>query len=564
MNSTNSKHQLLAHTKRAKPEGPVVMIILDGVGIAPDGPGNALYQTPTTNLFTLINKARRDDLYTELCAHGPAVGLPADNDMGNSEVGHNALGAGQVYDQGAKLVNHSIKNGSLFQSASWKKMVTDKADSDATIHFIGLLSDGNVHSHIDQLFDLLDGCWRDGVKKIRVHPLLDGRDVAPRSALEFITPLNEKLISLQEQEGIDAKIASGGGRMYMTMDRYYSEWSVVERGWHAHVLGKISPDEITENSPGYFKSAQEAIDCARILWPEKQDQFNPPFVIINEDGEPVGPIQDGDTVINFNYRGDRAIQISEAFEHDEFTGFNRVRRPNVDYAGLLEYDGDTKLPKHFLVPPPTIENVLSEYLCAMGIKTFATAETHKFGHVTYFWNGNRSKPIDPELETFVEIPSDPSNMIVLNPEMKAQEVAAELIKAINSEQYQFIRANFANGDMVGHTGDAEAVKSSMLVVDKNLDDVVDITLAKKGVVIITADHGNAEELLDKSGETSTSHSLNPVPFLIIDSEHKDGNYTISLDHLEKKPGLSNVAATLLNLMGYDAPVTLDPSLIKFK
>ncbi len=541
--------------------GPTVLIILDGVGIGKDYPGNAVFLAHPENFNAYLLQAKQQNLYAQLQAHGVAVGLPTDGDMGNSEVGHNALGSGQIYAQGAKLVNESLRNGAFFQTATWKNSVEKTAQDQKTVHFIGLLSDGNVHSHIEQLFAIMDGCLKSGIKKIRVHPLLDGRDVPPTSALLYLDQLEQRLLTYRQQ-GIDALVASGGGRMYLTMDRYYSDWAMVRRGWMAHVLGKIQAEDITSDYPGYFSSATEAINMARQLWPKKQDQFNPPFVIVDGAGRPVGKMQDGDTVINFNFRGDRAIQISEAFELENFTGFDRIERPKVHYCGLLEYDGDRHLPANYLVPPPTIKNVSGEYFCAMGIKSYAISETHKFGHVTYFWNGNRSGKIDEQLETYVEIKSDSNDQVESLPKMKAQEITTQLVAAIGSGKYQYLRANFANGDMVGHTGNINACIEAIRTVDQCLQQVVDATLKASGVIIVTADHGNSEEKIDAKGNILTSHTLNPVPFFIIDSTHQ-GIYQVDTSHI-KNPGLANVAATVFNLMGYQAPDFYGPSLIRFR
>ena len=541
--------------------GPTVLIILDGVGVGKDYPGNAVFLAKPANLLAYMEQAKHQNLYTQLQAHGTAVGLPTDGDMGNSEVGHNALGSGQIYAQGAKLVNESLRNGAFFQTATWKNTVEKTAQKHKTVHFIGLLSDGNVHSHIEQLFAMMDGCIKSGITKIRVHTLLDGRDVPPTSGLLYLEQLEQRLLSYRQQ-GIDALIASGGGRMYLTMDRYYSDWAMVRRGWMAHVLGKIESADITPEYPGYFTEAATAVNLARQLWPKKQDQFNPPFVIVDRLGNPVGKMSDGDTVINFNFRGDRAIQISEAFEEDNFTGFDRLSRPQVHYCGLLEYDGDRHLPANYLVPPPSIKNVSAEYFCAMGIKSYAISETHKFGHVTYFWNGNRSEKINEHLETFVEIPSDGNDQIESHPQMKAEEITAQLVKAISSGQYPYLRANFANGDMVGHTGNLDACIRAVKTVDHCLQQVVDATLKANGVIIVTADHGNSEEKLDAKGNIITSHTLNPVPFFIIDSTHQ-GVYQIDTS-LIKNPGLANVAATVFNIMGYQAPDFYQPSLIRLR
>lgn len=372
-------------------KGPLLLIIMDGVGLGKEFDGNAVFKAKTP----VLDKLLQSPLFTKLKAHGPAVGLPSEDDMGNSEVGHNAIGAGRVFAQGAKLVNNSIGAGEIFQSPTWNTIV-DRGINGGAVHFIGLLSDGNVHSHINQLFALINKLADSGVKKVRLHPLMDGRDVPGKTALIYIEQVEELFKKINSDSLFDYKIASGGGRMKVTMDRYNADWSIVKKGWDAHVLG-IGRE---------FKSAVDAVQTMYDENPEIIDQYLDSFVIVDENNQPVGKIVDGDSVINFNFRGDRAIEISRAFEDIEFTEFDRVLRPDVFYAGMMEYDGDLHIPKNYLVFPPEIDRTVSEYLCAENVKSFAISETQKYGHVTYFWNGNRSGYINPELEQYFEIPSD--------------------------------------------------------------------------------------------------------------------------------------------------------------
>ncbi len=541
-------------------KGPVVLIVMDGIGIGRQDAGDAVYKANPTNLLNWIEESKNKNLYTTLCAHGFAVGLPSQEDMGNSEVGHNAIGSGQIYSQGAKRVNEAIENGEIFASASWKEVIEGVAKNSKTAHFIGLLSDGNVHSNTAQLFKLLDGAIKSGVKRLRVHPLLDGRDVAPDSGLLYIEKLEQKLSELTKN-GVDAKIASGGGRMHVTMDRYGSDWNIVKRGWYAHVLGEVASEDITPDYKGYFLSAKEAIETARKFFPDKQDQYNPSFVIIDKENNPVGKIEDGDAVINFNFRGDRAIEISEAFVKSNFSQFDRKRVPKVTYAGLLEYDSEAHMPPKYLVPPPSIKNVSAQYLCEMKIPSYAIAETHKFGHVTYFWNGNKSGYINQEFEKYEEVKSLPNETIEKIPEMKIYEVTEKLVEALGSRKYKFLRVNFANGDMVGHTGNIDSCVKAVRALDECMKKVVDAVYAQGGVVVITADHGNAEEKLDKKGKVVTSHTLNPVPFFILDPNYQ-GEYKVDVSDI-KTPGIANVAATFINLLGFEAPAIYEKSLIKF-
>ncbi len=528
-------------------KGPLLLVIMDGVGYGRRDESDAVYLANTPTLDKLLETP----LKTKLKAHGPAVGLPSDADMGNSEVGHNAMGAGRVFDQGAKLVNKSIETGAIFESNSWGK-VMDRSHRGGTVHFIGLLSDGNVHSHIDQLFKMVKECAIRKVSKVRLHILLDGRDVGEKTALNYIRPTEELLKSISEETGYDYKIASGGGRMITTMDRYNADWSVVERGWKAHVLGDAR----------HFKSAEEAVQTMYDEDPNITDQYLESFVIVNDADKPIGTIRDGDAVIFFNFRGDRAIEISRAFEEENFNEFDRVRFPKVFYTGMMEYDGDQHIPKHFLVEPPAIDRTISQYLCAEGVTSFAVSETQKFGHVTYFWNGNKSGYIDEKLEKYIEIPSDRIEFDKA-PRMKADEITDTTIELLESAKYKFGRINYPNGDMVGHTGNVEASIVAVEAVDEGLSKLIPIIDEMDGIMIVTADHGNADEMFTmKNGEkvVKTSHTLNPVPFVIYDPNY-NGEYEMAdIEH----PGLTNIAGTILNLLGYENVDDYDPSLIKFK
>lgn len=527
-------------------KGPLLLIIMDGVGIGPENDANAVYLAKTPNLDRLCSSP----LYCQLQAHGTAVGLPTDKDMGNSEVGHNALGAGRVFEQGARLVNKAIETGKIFETPLWQDIVK-RSREEGTVHFLGLLSDGNVHSHIDHLYALIDRCASLGLKKVRVHALLDGRDVGEKSALDYVVPTEEKLKKISESHGFDYRIASGGGRMKVTMDRYEADWEIVRRGWLAHVRG------IGRG----FTSASEAV---RSFYAEDStitDQYMDPFVVVDAADRPVGTMGDGDAVICFNFRGDRAIEISRAFTETDFHEFDRGPLPDLLYAGMMEYDGDLHIPPRFLVEPPAIDRTVSEYLCAEGVTSFAISETQKFGHVTYFWNGNRSGYIDEDLETYVEIPSDRIEFDRA-PRMKAVEVKEKTIEMLRSGKYRFGRLNFANGDMVGHTGNLRAAVEAVETVDRCVGELLAQVRAIQGIAVVTADHGNSDVMftLDKEGRRipKTAHTLNPVPFAIFDPSY--GN-EYQMAPLEKR-GLSNVAATLLNLLGYDKPQDYDPSLVQ--
>ena len=536
--------------------GPVVLAILDGVGFGKYADGDAVAKANTPVLDSLM----AENPTTRLKAHGTAVGMPSDDDMGNSEVGHNAIGSGRVFSQGAKLVGEAVASGKLFEGEVWKKLIANVKEKNSALHLIGLVSDGNVHSHIDHLFAMIDNAAKAGVNTVRVHALFDGRDVPETSAMDYLDPLEAKLAEISAS-GKDYRIASGGGRMVITMDRYGADWDMVKRGWDTHVLGKGE----------FFKSATEAVTSLR----ERTgaiDQDLPAFVISDDGKNPVGAMKDGDSVVLFNFRGDRALEITAAFESgDDFDKFDRGVRPDVMYAGMMEYDGDLHAPKLYLVNPPEITETMDEYLCATKVKQLAVSETQKYGHVTYFFNGNRSGKFDELYDEYVEIRSDvvPFEQ---RPWMKCAEITDAVVEAIASGKYDMIRLNYPNGDMVGHTGSMEAVLVSMGALDLCLGRIKEAVKAAGGVLVISADHGNADDMLehDKKGNLKldangvparkTSHSLNPVPCIIYDPENK-GEYSAEL---KEGLGISSLAATCIELLGYKAPANYDPSVLNWK
>ena len=530
--------------------GPLLLVIADGVGVAPPGPSNAVTEADTP----VLDQLYAGELYTELAAHGPAVGLPSDDDMGNSEVGHNALGAGRIFAQGAKLVNAAIASGAMFDSSVWK--TASEQGRARTLHLLGLHSDGNVHSHTAHLYAMLRRAAAEGVTSAAVHILHDGRDVAARSALNYIAATEAVLAEINAgAPGRNFRIASGGGRMKITMDRYGADWPMVARGYQCHTHGVGRP----------FASATEAVTT---MYAESAtgDQYLGEFVVVDADGQPVGTVADADAVLLFNFRGDRAIEISRAFEEVDFPVFDRTGpdgrlAPIVFFAGMLQYDGDALIPKQYLVEPPTIDRTISEYLCAEGVHSFAVSETQKFGHVTYFWNGNRSGYIDRSLETYVEIPSDNVEFDT-TPAMKVREITDAVVDLLRSGEYRFGRLNFPSGDMVGHTGNLEATIEAVDVIDECMRRLVEVIRELDGVLVFTADHGNADVMYTEAGgvrSPKTSHTLSPVPFAIYDPNY-DGDYRMTPP---AGAGLSNVAATLLNLLGYEAPADYRQSIISF-
>ena len=580
---------------------PVLVCILDGWGENPiKDEYNACHSSKSPTMDALAAKGA--DYYRSVLAHGPAVGLPTDQDMGNSEVGlpispalsphacvrsalgafrdergfprsvlslqcailicpllpsqvgHNALGAGKIIAQGASLVDIAIEKKSIFNDAGWQYI--KPAFSSNTLHIITLLSSGGVHSRYDQLKGIMNGAVADGCKKLRVHVLTDGRDVPDNSCHEYMATLVADLAKL---EGCDAKVASGGGRMKVTMDRYEADWPMVERGWKAHVLG---------DAPNKFTDPVEALK--KLKEGGDSDQYIEPFVIVDEAGKAVGTVEDNDAVVIANFRADRVVEISKAFEYADFNSFDRVRFPKVKFAGLMQYDGDLKLPANYLVPPPLIERTSGEVLAANGLKTFACSETQKFGHVTFFWNGNRSGYFNESLETYVEIPSDnvPFNQAPL---MKAREITAAGKEALKSGKYDVVRVNYANPDMVGHTGDLAATIAACEECDQCVKELLDLVDELGGMYLVTADHGNADDMVQRNkkggvlmaedGTTPlslTSHTLAPVP-VAIGGPALPPNIKFRDDL--PKAGLANVTATYINLMGYEAPAEMEPSLI---
>jgi len=529
---------------------------MDGIGYRKDAEGNAVANAHTPHLDWLLANCP----WTLLKAHGTAVGLPSDEDMGNSEVGHNAFGAGRFYPQGARLVNEALESGRIYESRAWQHLVRFCRDHHGALHFIGLFSDGNVHSHIDHLRLMIRrAAFQEKLPKVRVHILLDGRDVGETSALDYVVPFESFLKEVNEQAGVDYRIASGGGRMKVTMDRYEADWDMVALGWKTHVAGEGRT----------FASAEEAIRTYRAEKPVVIDQDLPAFVIADGNG-PVGPIRDGDSVIYFNYRGDRAIEICRAFEDDPFDKFERTPRPQVAFAGMMEYDTEAHIPSNYLVEPPCIERTMGELLCERGIRQAAISETQKFGHVTYFWNGNRSGKFSEELEEYIEVPSD-RVPFEERPWMKSAEITDRVIEAMRSQKFDFIRLNYPNGDMVGHTSIYQAAKIAVECVDLSLGRILPVVRETGGILVVTADHGNAEEMFEinkKTGQVKvdehgrpkgkTAHTLNPVWFIVYDPQRGSG---LRLNPDLKEPGLTNVAATCFTLLGLDPPDIYDPPIL---
>lgn len=509
--------------------GPVVLCVLDGVGLNDSEVGNAVKQAHTE----FLDKAFKDYPVIKLKASGEAVGI-LPGDMGNSEVGHNAIGSGQIIQQGIAHIEEQFATGQIWQSDAWRGALANVLMRDSTLHFAGIFSDGNVHSSINHLARMIAAAHKEGIKKIRVHLVFDGRDVPPQSEPKFINALES---FFQKFPDGDYKIASGGGRMVFVADRYESDWSIVKAGWDAIVWGK---------APREFASANEAIVTLRDEDPEVQDQYLPPFVIV-KDGQPVGPVKDGDSFIYYDFRADRAIEIAQAFTYEDFPYFDRGtegnRRLDVFFAGMTEYNSDTHVPEHQLVPPIKIEHTLHEFLGEHGISQFAISETVKFGHITYYFNGNSYEKAP--LEEHVEIPSD-TQPFNTRPWMKSAETTDALLEALPN--FKFARINFPGGDMVGHFGEMEATITAMEAIDIQLARIAKKVDELGGMMIITADHGNAEELLDDSGQPKTAHTTNLVPCIFYDNTDNIAKYEF---HVPADAGLSNIASTIALLLGQD-------------
>ena len=597
--------------KKLHYDGPVVLVVMDGVGLSPRRSGNAVRQAHTE----FLDMAMMKYLNIPLEASGEAVGIMP-GQMGNSEVGHNAIGAGQIIKQGIASVEAAFKTGDIWMSKAWrgameqlgikqepksakqaavtednsvtvhfsgkkaKKSVKAEAaefwkkeaakraknKTPATLHFCGIFSDGGVHSDISHLEQMIQRAYDEGVRRIRIHAVFDGRDVAPQSEPKYIKRLEKFCAKFNDA---DFRIASGGGREMMVADRYENDWGKVKLGWDAIIHGK---------APREFRSATEAIKTLRSEDPKVQDQYLPAFVIVENNAaksalagraeraknssastshgaEPIGEVHDGDAFIYYDFRADRAVEFSEAFVMEDFDKFDRSAKnqkisdgkknpaPKVFYAGLTEYDKDQHIPEHILVPPIQIKTPLNSFLGKSKISQLAVSETLKFGHITYYFNGNSYKKAPREQH--IEIKSDYKAEGLNNyPWMKAGEVTDAVLE--NLEKYQFVRINYPNGDMVGHFADLEAGIVAIEAVDLQLR-----RLAKKvdelgGMMIITADHGNLEELIDKDGVQKTAHTTNPVPCIFYDNT-KNAKIYHKADL--KNAGLTNIAATVAILLG---------------
>ncbi len=498
-----------------------VLCIIDGLGYKDTAVGNAIKEAGMPNL----KRAMNNNPFSYIKASGKEVGLDSDKDAGNSEVGHNAIGAGVTIKQGLSLLNNAFDTGKIFENNVWAELIKRPK-----LNIIVLLSNGRVHSDIAHLQKVLGKCKEQNIKT-SVIAIADGRDVSPRSVKGFIA----------EVEGISIV----GGRGQIFMDRYESQTELLTRAFEVCVEG---------NAP-FVQDWEKHIDEFYNQNPVLSDEQLPPFILDKDN-----LIQNGDAVLLLNYRGDRAIETVKMFEQGKYISnqqYDKIK--DCYFAGILQYDAEEKLPSNFLCEPPVITNTLTEWLCNKNIRQYTVTETVKFGHMTYFFNGNKSQPIDEKLEKWVEIESDKlNNQYDKAPKMKAEKISDKLVFNLRHGDYSFLKCNFPNPDMVGHTGNFDATVQACKIVDECVGRIYDVCKTDKINLIITADHGNAEEMLDDKGKMKTSHTNNLVPFIVcpfgIDKEVKikSGEF-----------GLTNIAATVCDLLGIETSTYFNKSIIEY-
>ena len=499
------------------------LIIMDGFGINPAKEGNAIYAAGTPNLDRLLQKFP----HTQLGASGMDVGLP-DGQMGNSEVGHLNMGAGRIVYQELTRITKDIQDGEFFKKEPLIWAMDTVKENGGSLHLMGLLSDGGVHSHNTHLYALLEMAKQRGVKKVYVHCLLDGRDVPPTSGIEYVRQLEEKIREI----GV-GQIASIQGR-YWGMDRD-NIWDRVEKGYNAIALG----EGVEEQDP--VAAVQHSYDNG------KTDEFMLPTVI-EKNGQPVATVQPGDSVIFFNFRPDRARQITRAFIMPDFQGFARKRGfIPVQFVSMTQYD-ETFTGLKVVNPPEELKNTLAQYLSSLGKTQAHIAETQKYAHVTFFFNGGVEAP-NPGEERFL-IDSPKIATFDLQPEMSAPAVTKKALELIDSGKYDVMILNYANCDMVGHTGVMEAAEAAVKEVDKDVGLLVDEILKQGGRAFVTADHGNADQMIDpETHEPFTAHTTNPVPFIACDE-------ALISKQLRTGGRLADIAPTMLDSMGVPVPAEM--------
>ncbi len=529
---------------------PVLLVVMDGWGLGAGDAYDAVAQARTPAFDRLWQQGS----HTRLLTHGPYVGLPSDKDLGGSEVGHLTMGAGSLLDQGPTRINRSIDDGSFFESQALKAII-QRGLNGGCVHLVGLLSDGNIHSHIDHFIALIRHADQQGVARLRLHALLDGRDVGVQTAQNYIQRIESVFAPINSKADRDYRFASGGGRESITMDRDH-HWEKVAEGWQAHVHGRSSR---------HFTSMNEAINTLRSEQPGIVDQDLPGFVIDDATGQPCGVMQNGDAVIMVNFRGDRAIELTEAFCLDDFDGFDRGSCPDLLFAGMMVYDEDRNLPPLQLMGPTVVDQSLGRLLVARGIRQFRLSETQKYPHVTFFFNGGYREPLDPALEDYVLIPSDKGISFADAPVMKSVEITDTAIELMATGDYGFGLINYPNADMVGHCGKLAPAIAAIEAVDSALERLMAAARDHGWALLVTADHGNAEEMQVAGAhgdEASTRHSLNPVPCI---AWHPQRTFPAlrqphAEDTVTETPGLSHIAATVLEMMGEPVPAAFHASL----
>jgi 2,3-bisphosphoglycerate-independent phosphoglycerate mutase len=502
------------------PSRPLVLMILDGWGINPSCEGNAVCQARTPRLDDLLQHYPS----TRIGASGADVGLP-DGQMGNSEVGHLNIGAGRIVYQDLTRISRSIEEGDFFTNPALTDALAKVRAGDGKLHLMGLLSDGGVHSHIRHLYALVDLARRQGIQKVCVHAFLDGRDTPPQSGAGYLADLERKLADF----GI-GRVATVMGRFY-AMDRD-NRWDRIEKAYLA----------MTEGTGAEFSSSAEAI--ARAYDNGQTDEFVEPCVI--RGGAYPGTVDDGDGIVFFNFRADRAREITRAFTQKDFSGFQRRKTPDLaDYVCLTEYDATFSLPVAF--PPESYSNILGEVIAGAGLRQLRIAETEKYAHVTFFFNGGNETSFAGEDRVLIPSPQEVKTYD-LKPAMSATAVTDEMVARVSSGVYDFIVLNFANPDMVGHSGNLKAAVEAMEAVDHCVGRVVDTVLAAGGTLLVTADHGNCEQMIDAAGKPQTAHTSNPVPLILVASDSPAARLREGI--------LADIAPTLLELMGLSQPAEM--------
>ncbi len=498
---------------------PLILIILDGCGLNPEEKGNAITLGNTPFLDSLLEEYP----HTQLTVHGGAVGLP-EGIMGNSEVGHLNIGAGRVVYQDLLRIDMAIADRSFFDNQALNAVMAKVKDKGTALHLMGLVSDGGVHSQLTHLFALLEMTKNSGLKKVYIHAILDGRDTPPNGGECYVMELQDYI-----KENNSGKIATICGRFY-AMDRD-TRWERNKEAYDLFVLGK----GVSEKDP--VQAVKNAYNRG------ETDEFIRPIVIMDESDKPMWMVEDEDGIVFFNFRADRARQITRALTESDFKMFERDRFPKVcEFVTMTMYDEEFALPIAF--PPEHMEAILGEVISKKGLRQLRIAETEKYAHVTYFFNGGEEEPFPLEDRCLIPSPREVSTYDQ-KPEMSALKVAEETVVRLQTGDYDFIVLNFANMDMVGHTGIQDAAIRAVETVDTCVKEVVKQVQKQGGKAFITADHGNAEQMIDNNGNPHTAHTLNPVFFIMVDDSRKD--VTLS------QGCLGDIAPTILDILGIDKP-----------